>query len=149
MTSKDIRDILVVDDADTIRRYLKVTLERAGYHVRLAADAAEACEEIELNPPDYVISDWQMPNMNGAELCQWVRNQKLPNYVYFIMVTAHERVFDVVDGLDAGADDYVQKPIKVNELLARLRCGERILRLERRLRALAFQEAAAFMQELH
>ena len=149
MTTKEIRDILVVDDSDTIRRYLKVTLERAGYHIRLAADAAEACKEIEIDPPDYIISDWQMPNMNGAELCQWVREQNLPSYVYFIMVTAHERVFDVVDGLDAGADDYVQKPIKVNELLARLRCGERILRLERRLRALAAQEAAAFMQELH
>lgn len=149
MTSKEIRDILVVDDSDTIRRYLKVTLERAGYHIRLAADASEACQEIELNPPDYIISDWQMPNMNGAELCQWVRQANLSSYVYFILVTAHERVFDVVDGLDAGADDYVQKPIKLNELLARLRCGERILRLERRLRALAAQEAAAFMQELH
>jgi sigma-B regulation protein RsbU (phosphoserine phosphatase) len=149
MTSKDIRDILVVDDSDTIRRYLKVTLERAGYHVRVAADAAEACREIEDMPPDYIISDWQMPNMNGADLCKWVREANLPSYVYFILVTAHERVFDVVDGLDAGADDYVQKPIKVNELLARLRCGERILRLERRLRALAAQEAAAFMQELH
>lgn len=149
MTSKDIRDILVVDDSDTIRRYLKVTLERAGYHVRVAADAVEACCEIENTPPDYIISDWQMPNMNGADLCKWVREANLPSYVYFILVTAHERVFDVVDGLDAGADDYVQKPIKVNELLARLRCGERILRLERRLRALAAQEAAAFMQELH
>ncbi len=149
MTSKDIRDILVVDDSDTIRRYLKVTLERAGYHVRVAADAAEASREIDDNTPDYIISDWQMPEMNGAELCKWVRDANLPSYVYFILVTAHERVFDVVDGLDAGADDYVQKPIKINELLARLRCGERILRLERRLRALAAQEAAAFMQELH
>ena len=149
MTSKDIRDILVVDDSDTIRRYLKVTLERAGYHVRVAADAAEACREIDDNTPDYIISDWQMPEMNGAELCKWVRDANLPSYVYFILVTAHERVFDVVDGLDAGADDYVQKPLKINELLARLRCGERILRLERRLRALAAQEAAAFMQELH
>jgi len=149
MTSKDIRDILVVDDSDTIRRYLKVTLERAGYHVRVAADAAEACGDISDSTPDYIISDWQMPKMNGADLCKWVRDANLPSYVYFILVTAHERVFDVVDGLDAGADDYVQKPIKVNELLARLRCGERILRLERRLRALAAQEAAAFMQELH
>ncbi len=134
MSTENLRDVLVVDDADSIRRYLKVTLERAGYQVRLCSDASEACWEIDSNPPDYIVSDWQMPNMDGAELCKWVREHELPNYIYFILMTAHERVFDVVDGLDAGADDYVQKPIKINELLARLRCGERILELERRLR---------------
>lgn len=135
MVSDLCRNVLVVDDSDTIRKYLKVTLQRAGYEVRLCSDASEACWEIDSNPPDYIVSDWQMPNMDGAELCKWVREHELPHYIYFILITAHERVFDVVDGLDAGADDYVQKPIKINELLARLRCGERILELERRLRA--------------
>ncbi len=131
------RDILVVDDSEMIRRYLKVTLERDGYEVRTCSDASQACWEIDSRPPDYVLSDWQMPNMNGVELCQWVREQHISQYIYFLLMTAHTRVFDLVDGLDAGADDYVQKPIKINELLARLRCGERILKLERRLRSLA------------
>lgn len=135
MSESNKGDVLVVDDAESIRQYLKVTLERAGYHVRVSSDASEACWEIEANPPDYIISDWQMPNMDGAELCQWVRSSNCPGYIYFIMMTAHERAFDVVDGLDAGADDYLQKPIKLNELLARLRCGERILKLQRKLQA--------------
>lgn len=134
MPDKSRRDVLVVDDSDAIRRYLQVTLERADYNVRVCSDASDACWEVDSNPPDFIVSDWKMPNMDGAELCRWVRGQDLPHYIYFIMITAHEQVFDVVDGLDAGADDYVQKPIKVNELLARLRCGERILDLERRLR---------------
>jgi len=135
MCSDNTHEVLVVDDSESIRRYLKVSLERAGYKVRLCSDASEACWEIDSHPPDIIVSDWQMPNMDGAELCKWVRQHYLPDYIYFILITAHERVFDVVDGLDSGADDYVQKPIKINELLARLRCGERILQLQRRLHA--------------
>lgn len=135
MIQQELRDVIVVDDSEAIRRYLKVTLERARYDVRVCSDASEACWEIETRAPDFIISDWQMPNMNGSELCRWVRNHQLPHYIYFILVTAHERVFDVVDGLDAGADDYLKKPIQMNELLARMRCGERILKLERQLRS--------------
>jgi sigma-B regulation protein RsbU (phosphoserine phosphatase) len=130
VTGGQHKNVLVVDDSETIRRYLRLTLQRAGYHVRICSDASEACWEIYSNPPDIVVSDWQMSHMNGAELCQWVRGHDLPKYIYFILVTAHQRFFDVVDGLDAGADDYVKKPINVNELLARMRCGQRILRLE-------------------
>jgi sigma-B regulation protein RsbU (phosphoserine phosphatase) len=137
MTQHELRDVLLVDDSEAIRRYFKITLERARYNVRVCSDASEACFEIESSPPDFIISDWQMPNMNGSELCKWVRSHELPHYIYFILVTAHERVFDVVDGLDAGADDYLQKPVEMNELLARMRCGERILKLERRLRSSA------------
>jgi sigma-B regulation protein RsbU (phosphoserine phosphatase) len=135
MSSEVPHDVLVVDDSEAIRRYLKITLEREGYAVRLCSDAVEACWEIDSSPPDYIISDWQMPAMNGAELCRWVRGHDLPKYIYFILITAHECAFDVVDGLDAGADDYLQKPIEINELLARMRAGERILQLQERLRA--------------
>ena len=105
MSNEKPRDILVVDDSDAIRRYLKVTLERAGYNVRVCSDASEACWEIDSNPPHCIVSDWQMPNMDGAELCQWVRSHDLPHYVYFVLITAHERVFDVVDGLYQKAFD--------------------------------------------
>ncbi len=146
--SNACRDILVVDDSETLRRYLKVTLERDGYEVRACSDASEACWEIDKRTPDFILSDWQMPNMNGVELCQWVRRQPIPRYIYFLLMTAHTRVFDLVDGLDAGADDYVQKPIRINELFARLRCGERILKLDRRLRALAGDKADQVHEEL-
>jgi DNA-binding response OmpR family regulator len=136
MTSVDCKEILVVDDSDSIRRYLNVTLSRVGFNVRVCSDGTQACWEIESNPPDFVISDWQMPNMDGGELCKWVRSRDTVDYIYFIMVTAHERFFNVVDGLNAGADDYLQKPIQANELMARIRCGQRILGLERQLRSL-------------
>ena len=148
MQNQPLRNVLVVDDAETIRRFFKLCLERAGYNVRVACDAAEAQAEILRETPHYIISDWQMPNMTGDELCRWLRGQQFSHYVYFILVTAHEKTFDLVDGLDSGADDYVKKPINIDELMARLRCGERILTLERRLRTLAAEEAAAFMQEL-
>ena len=132
---KEVWKILVVDDCHTTRMYLKKMLEENGYQVELSCDAAEACWQIGSNPPDIIVSDWQMPTMDGGALCQWVRGRDLPRYVYFILMTAHERFFDAVEGLDAGADDYVQKPVKIGELLARLRCGQRILRLERSIRA--------------
>lgn len=142
------RDILVVDDSATLRRYLKITLERDGYDVRVCSDASEACLEIDARTPDFILSDWQMPNMNGVELCQWVRQQPIPQYIYFLLMTADTRVFDLVDDLDAGADDYVQKPIQTNELLTRIRCGERILKLDRGLRSVASDKADQVLQDL-
>ena len=143
MTGVECQKVLVVDDSDSIRRFLNVTLERAGFEVRLCSDAMEACWEIESDPPDLVISDWQMPNMDGGELCKWVRSRDPADYIYFILVTAHERYFSAVDGLNVGADDYLQKPIQTTELIARIRCGQRILRLERQLRALVNANAAS------
>ena len=107
MPNEYCSNVLVVDDSDAIRRYLKVTLERSGYNVRVCNDAAEACWVIDSDPPDYIISDGHMPNMDGAELCNWVREHDLPHYIYFIMMTAHERVFDASEGTDSAADDYV------------------------------------------
>ncbi|MEM8671456.1 MAG: response regulator transcription factor [Planctomycetota bacterium] len=128
-------DVLVVDDAEPIRQFMQLTLERSGYEVRLCSDAIEACREIESRQPEYIVSDWQMPRMDGAALCQWVRAKQFDRYTYFILMTAHENEFGVVDGLDAGADAYLQKPIQLDELLAKLRCGERILELQKRLTA--------------
>lgn len=137
MSSVDCNEVLIVDDSDATRRYLNVTLERAGFSVRVCSDGTQACWEIESNPPDLVISDWQMPNMDGGELCKWVRERGASGYIYFILITGHERFFSAVDGLNAGADDYLEKPVSANELVARMRCGQRILGLERQLRSLA------------
>ena len=134
MSSVACKEILVVDDSESIRQCLCTTLTRAGFDVRVCGDGVQACEEIAANPPDIVISDWQMPNMGGGELCKWVRDRDTLGYIYFILISAHEQFLNGVDGLTAVADDYLEKPIKTNELVARIRCGQRILGLERRLR---------------
>ena len=79
-------------------------LQKMGHKVHVANDGLEAIETLETKQFDVIFMDLQMPNMDGAELCKWVRDRDLPQYIYFVLITAHERVFDVVDGLDAGAD---------------------------------------------
>ena len=79
-----------------------------------------------------IVSDWEMPNMNGLELCEAVRSEDFDGYVYFILLTTHGRPQDIIDGLSAGADDYVTKPFESAELKMRIRSGERILALETR-----------------
>ncbi len=141
-TNHECYDILVVDDSTTSRRYLQATLEDEGYHVRVCGDASEACWEIDSNPPDFILAEWELPNMDGADLCRWVRDRQIPTCIYVILMTGHKRVLENVDKFDDGADDHVQKPIKFTELLSRIRCGERILKLERRLRLLEARQPA-------
>jgi len=125
--SDKLRSVLVVDDSKSLRMYLEVILERSGYDVRTSSDGSSACWEIVSDPPDCVISDWQMPDMDGVALCQWMRQQDYGKYIYFMLMTAYSRFFDVAEGLDSGADQFLTKPIESSELLARLRCGERML----------------------
>jgi putative two-component system response regulator len=79
-----------------------------------------------------VVSDWEMPEMSGAELCRQVRARKWSSYIYFVLVTSYEGLDHVVEGLRAGADDFLSKPYHPDELRVRLRTGERILSLESR-----------------
>ena len=130
-------DILLVDDDPAILRLLMQFLESAGYQVRCAADGGLAMAAIERQCPDILITDWEMPNVDGLQLCRWLRYQNLPHYVYTIFLTVRTRVQDLVKGLKAGADDFLKKPVDRAELLARLRCGTRVLALESRLIRLA------------
>jgi len=130
-------DILLADDDPAILRLLVQCLESAGYQVRCAADGRLAMAAIERQCPDILVTDWEMPNVDGVKLCQWLRYQKLPHYVYTIFLTVRTDVQDLVQGLKAGADDFLKKPVDKNELLARLRCGARVLDLESRLIRLA------------
>ena len=127
------RKVLVVDDCPIVTQRVSKTLRAEGYFVSTANSGAEALSQIEQKCPDYVITDWEMPNINGEMLCQILRTRKLNNYLYLIIMTAHSEMLSLVDGLGAGADDYITKPIVQTELLARMKSGARILELDRRL----------------
>jgi len=112
--------VLVVDDERAVRESLRRALELEGYDIELAADGNEALYRIETEShPDAVILDVLMPGMDGLEVCRTIRRSG--NTVPVLMLTARTQVEDRVEGLDAGADDYVTKPFALEELLARLR----------------------------
>ncbi len=128
-----IQDVLVVDDSRSQRRIVSAYLKRWGFSVREAncADAAlDLCRDV---PPDLVLSDWMMPGMSGPEFCREFRELSRDTYGYFILLTSKSEKNDIARGLDAGADDFLTKPINAAELRARIAAGERILRMEREL----------------
>ncbi|MDR2761386.1 MAG: response regulator [Planctomycetaceae bacterium] len=122
--------VLIVDDSKLALIALKALLTDAGYDVLAAMNGEEAIKVLETNPCRMVISDWEMPVMTGLELCRKVRSGEYSGYIYFILLTSHKE--EMVEGLSAGADDFIAKPYKPDEVLARLRSGERILSLETR-----------------
>lgn len=124
---------LIVDDDFDIRLLLSSTLRRWGHEVVTASNGAEAWELVRQGSVNFVISDWMMPVMDGLELCTRIRQSVLDRYVYIILLTAKEEKQDLVTGMRSGADDFVIKPFDREELHARTRAGERILRLEQDL----------------
>jgi two-component system, OmpR family, response regulator MprA len=115
-----VMKVLVVDDERAVRESLRRALELEGYEIELAADGDEALYRIETESlPDAVILDVLMPGKDGLEVCRTMR--RAGNTVPVLMLTARTQVEDRVEGLDAGADDYVTKPFALEELLARLR----------------------------
>jgi diguanylate cyclase (GGDEF)-like protein len=113
--------LLIVDDDPDIRDVLRLTLEGENYEVMEAANGEEALKAIASKAPDLVLVDYQMPIMNGLEVCRTVKKDILLRHLPVIMVTGKGEVNDKVDDLDAGADDYVVKPFEPKELLARIR----------------------------
>jgi two-component system response regulator MprA len=111
--------VLVVDDDKAVRESLRRSLEFNGYAVSLAADGAEALAGIGRIAPDVVVMDVMMPRLDGIEATKSLR--KAGNDVPILVLTARDAVGDRVEGLDAGADDYLTKPFALQELLARLR----------------------------
>jgi two-component system, OmpR family, response regulator MprA len=112
--------ILVVDDERAVRESLRRALELEGYEIELAEDGAQALERLESDPePDAMVLDVLMPRMDGLEVSRALRRSgsRLP----ILMLTARTQVEDRVEGLDAGADDYLTKPFALEELLARVR----------------------------
>ncbi len=124
--------ILIVDDNELALDHLQDALNEAGHEVATAHDGAEAIAHLRANPCRFVISDWNMPGMNGLEFCREIRSSELPGYIYVILLTSHARQEDIVEGLSAGADDFMTKPFDPAELTVRVRAGERILSMETR-----------------
>jgi two-component system cell cycle response regulator len=128
--------ILVADDDPINRRLLEAFLVKWNYEVVLACDGNEAWNILsQKDAPKLAILDWMMPGLDGTQICRRIRNRSGESYVYVLLLTAKFQKADIIEGLDAGADDYLAKPFDANELRARLWTGLRVLGLEKRLRS--------------
>ena len=127
--------ILLAEDDPVTRMLMTRFLKKAGYQVDAVADGAQALELMKKRYYPILVSDWEMPDMDGLALCKAVRSLPLDGYVYVLLLTARDTKENIIAGLDAGADDYLVKPIHEAELVARLNSGRRILALEHSLRA--------------
>ena len=123
--------ILVAEDDMLSRMMLEKSLERAGYEVTAVTNGARALTALDADdPPRLALLDWVMPEKSGVDVCREIRCRRGQAYTYLILLSSKESKQDIVQGLEAGADDYLTKPYDEEELKARLRAGERILELE-------------------
>lgn len=127
--------VLIAEDEKISRQILEKFLKKWGYEVILSMDGKECFKKFkESKDIRLMIIDWMMPEMDGLELIRKVRSQGHDNYVYIIILTAKSEVSDIVQGFEAGADDYLTKPFYPDELRKRIAVGERILNLEKDLK---------------
>ena len=123
-------NILIADDDLVARRVLRAALMNLGHDVVEVEDGVKAIEALARpDAPSFAIVDWMMPGVDGIAVCQTVR-QNPGRYVYIILLTAKDAATDMIEGLDAGADDFLTKPFNLGELRARLKAGERVLALQ-------------------
>lgn len=125
--------VLIAEDEPVSRRLLQSYLQRWGYDVTAACDGAEAWHLFEAGDAPVVITDWMMPGLDGLELIRRIRAARRPGYVVTILLTARAHKEDLVEGMEAGADDFLTKPFDRDELRVRLRAAERIIGLEQSL----------------
>jgi two-component system chemotaxis response regulator CheY len=126
--------VLVADDDSIVGMQLATLLGRIGFDVRVANSGAEALRILDTTGCQILITDWQMPDMDGLALCRRVRSQHREGYVYVLMLTVRAAKEDLLQGLAAGADDFMVKGASVDEFLARMEVARRITRLEYSLR---------------
>ena len=127
--------ILVAEDERVTRRSIQRQLEKLGHEVIAVEDGSLAWDQFKNEQFDVVVTDWDMPHVDGRELIERIRGSELSGYVYLIMLTGRSETTDLVAGMEAGADDFLDKPFDRNELRVRLYAGERIIQLERNLAA--------------
>jgi diguanylate cyclase (GGDEF)-like protein len=126
--------ILIAEDDRLSRRMLEAILTESGYEVQLAYDGREALRMLQSpDAPQLAILDWMMPVLDGIQVCREVRKGGQQPYTYILILTSRDHKKDIIEGLDAGADDYLVKPFDAHELRARLRAGCRILDLQNQL----------------
>lgn len=146
--------ILIVDDDPAIRMLLARTLKKQGYTIEVAEDGVSGLERARCDRPALIVCDWMMPRMDGIEVCRQVKADASLSTTFFILLTSLGSVEDRVKGLDAGADDFLSKPIEMHELNARVRAGLRLHQLSRDLQRqkllleAELAEAADYVQSL-
>ncbi|MEB3278137.1 MAG: SpoIIE family protein phosphatase [Lyngbya sp.] len=146
--------ILVIDDDTVIRELLRRTLQKQGYDVSVACNGEEGIQKAQLLRPALIICDWIMPRLSGIEVCRQVKANPELSTTQFFLLTSLGSISDRVKGLDAGADDFISKPIEMNELYARVRAGLRLhqlsqdLQTQKQLLEAELAEAAEYVQSL-
>jgi DNA-binding response OmpR family regulator len=127
--------ILIADDDDVLRLRLQAMLAKRGYEVMTAADGTEAWDKLQRSdPPRLAILDWMMSQMDGTEVCRRVRAAPALKAMYLILLTSRESKEHVIQGLEAGANDYIVKPFDPEELRARVEVGVQVVRLQCQLK---------------
>ncbi len=124
--------VLAVDDNPVALKLLEQMLRRGGYEVVTADNGRAALDILQQGNCQCVISDWNMPSMNGIELCRHIRSSGFMNYIYVILFTTSRAPSDSIEAMSAGADDFMVQPLQPAELTLRIRAGERLLGLETR-----------------
>jgi two-component system, cell cycle response regulator len=126
--------ILAAEDNPIFQSMLRNMLTKWGYDVVIAGDGTEAWQALQSeDAPRLAILDWMMPGMDGVEVCRRLRASGKEPYIYILLLTARTESVDLVEGIEAGADDYLTKPLNTMELRARLRAGRRIVELQEQL----------------
>jgi len=129
--------VLVADDDRIFQLLLRQSLSKWGYEVVTVSDGEEALREIQTKGgPQFAILDWMMPKVDGLEVCRRVRAANLPGYVYIILLTARQES-NLIPGFEAGVDDYLFKPVNLDELRLRLRAGRRVVEAGQWYRSIA------------
>ncbi|MFP6584577.1 MAG: response regulator, partial [Candidatus Hydrogenedentota bacterium] len=123
--------ILIADDNPLDLSVLKLTLEKWGYEVATAVNGKEALDAMSGDDaPSLAILDWMMPELTGLEVCAELRFRDTKRYIYTLILSSRTEKSDIISGMQSGADDYLDKPVDVNELKVRLRAGHRIIELQ-------------------
>ncbi|HKW99965.1 MAG TPA: diguanylate cyclase [Bryobacteraceae bacterium] len=126
--------VLIADDNSSFRVVLEKMLTKWGYNVILCENGSRALEILQsADPPRLAILDWMMPGMDGVEVCRRVRELNQEPYIYILLLTAKDTSEELVEGMEAGADDYLTKPVDSHELRVRVRAGRRIIDLQEEL----------------
>lgn len=126
--------ILIAEDDAPSREVLKLNLEAWGYEPIVCQDGAEAWDVFQrADAPRLAVLDWMMPGLSGVEVCHKVRELEHGRFIYILLLTAKSQREDLLQGLDAGADDYIVKPFDRQELRARIRVGARVVGLQNKL----------------